>query len=110
MISKFLLGYIPTNLLFKSTFDVVENRTLKQSNHSSNFKYQLEDAKNQAKLAQRYLAEKKRLEKLEKGKVPPSEIFKTQEYSKWDSDVLFAFLTIGSSNTRQRWRGSCQKS
>ena len=48
MISKFLLGYIPTNLLFKSTFDVVENQSLKQSNHSSNFKYQLEDAKNQA--------------------------------------------------------------
>jgi hypothetical protein len=47
MISKFLLGYIPTNLLFKSTFDVVENQTLKQSSHSSNYKFQLEDATNQ---------------------------------------------------------------
>lgn len=51
-------------------------------------KEQREQEKQAKKLAQQKLKEQQEKEKLEKSKIPPSELFKTSEYSEWDEAGL----------------------
>lgn len=54
------------------------------------------------KAASQAAAEKKRKEKLEKGRTPPSELFKTEEYSKWDQDGMPTHDAKGEEVTKSK--------
>lgn len=54
------------------------------------------------KAASQAAAEKKRREKLEKGRTPPSQLYRTEEYSKWDEEGLPTHDAKGEEVTKSK--------